>query len=147
MKAIRHVGITVDNLELADFFYRQLLGLKYINSNTEVGDYIKTLLGLKCLTWVKLQTDNGDILELYWLPQKNQPSFNHIAFTVEDVESLKTKLMSYDIKCSDITIDKDKLHKVMFVRDYDENLIECVEEINEQKQKTSSNNVVHHSKK
>jgi catechol 2,3-dioxygenase-like lactoylglutathione lyase family enzyme len=129
MLNIRHCGITVDDLEKADFFYRELLGLKYINSKTETDIYIKTLLGLQSLTWVKLKADNGDVLELYWLPQKNEPSFNHVAFTVKNVVSLKNKLEANNIKCSEIQVDKDVEHRIMFCRDYDENLIELVEEI------------------
>ena len=69
-KNIRHTGICVSNLEQADFFYRNLLGLYYVDSKRESGDYIKSLLRLESLTWVKLKTDNGDLLELYWLPNK-----------------------------------------------------------------------------
>lgn len=131
MKNIRHNALCVDSLEKADFFYRNLLGLKYVDSKRETGEYIKSLLGLDSLTWVKLATDSNDILELYWLPNKNNKSFNHIAFTVDNITRLRNKLIEYEITCSDIKIDDSKKHKVMFVRDPDLNLLEIVEEINE----------------
>lgn len=147
MKDIRHVGICVDDLEDADLFYRQLLGLKFLDSKTETDEYIRSLLGIKCLTWVKLQADNGDILELYWLPQDNKASFNHVAFTVEDIHTLETKLLRYGIRCSTIKTDKEKKHLVMFVRDFDQNLVELVENIHEPKPKESTHNKFNNSKK
>jgi len=42
---------------------------------------------------------------------------------------MKDHLLKNGIKCSEIRVDKEKEHKVMFIRDYDENLIELVEEL------------------
>lgn len=131
MKNIRHSCLCVNNLESEDFFYRKVLGLHYVDSNREEGDYIKSLLGLDSLTWVKLTTDNGDILELYWLPTTNTDSFNHIAFTVDNIQYIRNKLKEFEIKCSEIKIDANKKHKVMFIKDPEGNLLEIVEEINE----------------
>jgi catechol 2,3-dioxygenase-like lactoylglutathione lyase family enzyme len=130
MKNIRHTCLCVNNLEKADFFYRKVLGLHYVNSDVEEGDFIKSLLGLDSLTWVKLATDNGDLLELYWYPQKTNNSFNHIAFTVDNIQYIRNKLKEFEIKCSEIKLDKNGKHKVMFIRDYEQNFLEIVEEIN-----------------
>ena len=129
MKDIRHMGICVDNLERGNFFYQNLLGLKYICSAREESEFIQDLLGLETLTWVKLATDNGDLLELYWLPNKCVDSLNHVSFTVDNLLRIRNKLIEYEIKCSPIKLTKSGLHKVMFCRDWDGNLLELVEEI------------------
>ena len=129
IKNIRHSCLCVSNLEKADYFYRKVLGLHYVNSEVEEGDFIQSLLGLDSLTWVKLATDNGDILELYWLPQKTNDSFNHIAFTVDNVQYMRNKLIEFEISCSEIKLDKNRTHKLMFCRDPEKNMLEIVEEI------------------
>ena len=130
IKNIRHSCLCVNNLEKADYFYRKVLGLHYVNSEVEEGDFIKSLLGLDSLTWVKLATDSGDILELYWLPQKTNDSFNHIAFTVENVQYMRNKLREFEIDCSEIKLDKSGTHKVMFCRDPEKNMLEMCEPVN-----------------
>jgi catechol 2,3-dioxygenase-like lactoylglutathione lyase family enzyme len=129
MLDIRHTGICCDDLEKANLFYQKLLGLTYVASDRESGDFIKSLLGLDSLTWIKLATKSGQLLELYWLPNRNNNSFNHIAFTVENLIRIRNKLVEYEIKCSEIKTSKSNKHKVMFCRDYDNNLIELVENI------------------
>jgi len=146
-KNIRHSAICVNNLEKANFFYQKLLGLKYDSTGREEGDYIESLLGLKVLTWVKLRTDNGDMLELYWMPNNSTESFNHIAFTVDNVQYIRNKLVEYEIVCSPIKTDKTKTHKVMFCKDYDKNMCEIVEELNESKQKKDPDSWIYNSKK
>jgi catechol 2,3-dioxygenase-like lactoylglutathione lyase family enzyme len=140
MKDIRHSGICCDDLEKANFFYQKLLGLKYMSTGRESGEFIEDLLGLESLTWVKLATDNGDLLELYWLPNKNTQAYNHVAFTVDNLTRIRNKLVEYEIRCSEIKIDASKKHKVMFLKDPDNNLLELVENIYEQKSEKKSNN-------
>ncbi len=135
IKNIRHSCLCVSNLQKADYFYRKVLGLHYVNSEEERGEFIKSLLGLDSLTWVKLATDSGDILELYWLPQKKEFSYNHIAFTVENIQYMRNKLKEFEIECSEIQTDKSNKHKVMFIKDNEGNLLEIVEEVYESEQK------------
>ena len=148
MLDIRHSGICVNDLQKGGFFYQNLLGLKYVATGKETGEYIEDLLGLESLTWIKLQTKNGDLLELYWLPNENPTTaYNHVAFTVDNIQRVRNKLVEYEIRCSDIKLDFNKTHKVMFCKDYDNNLIEIVENINEQKQKKISSKWMDNSEK
>lgn len=129
MLNIRHSGIVVKNLEKALEFYIGILGLKYVNSNEEKGNYIGSLLGLDSLIWIKLKTDNGDLLELYCMAHYKKGEYQHVAFTVDNIAKMRRKLIKKDILCSPIKIDKQKKHKVLFCKDYENNLLEIVEEL------------------
>lgn len=126
---IRHCGISVRNLKKSYTLYKDILRLKYISSNFEQDEYIQDLLNLKELIWVKLSTQNGSIIELYWIPTSNYKTYNHIAFTVDNINKLRFDLIGIDLECSPIKTNKEGTCKVMMVRDFDQNLLEMVEEI------------------
>lgn len=144
---IRHVGVCCSNLEHSTFFYEKILDLKYHSSGREEGEFIQTLLGLDSLVWVKLSTDSGDLLELYWMDNGEEQRFNHVAFTVKNVQYLRNKLVEFEIPCSEIRINKKNTAKIMFTKDPDNNLLELVENINEPKSEKESNNWYNNSKK
>lgn len=133
IKGIRHVGIVVSDLDIADKFYRNTLGFTLLKSNTEVGNYIETLLGKKVLVWAKYQMPNGSILELYHDKHyEKQNGFNHVALNVENIDKIYTKIFNKGIYCYSAPIwDKNKKHKLFFCRDMDGNLLELVEEKHE----------------
>lgn len=133
MKNVRHSGIVIHNIEKALYFYCKLLGLKEVIRETLSGNYIKTLLSFKTLTYLKLATDNGDLIELYYFPSNNGcikfGTYNHIAFTVKDLDKTYKKLKKEKIHfCSEPILDPTKTHKVVFCEDPSGNLIELVEE-------------------
>lgn len=137
IKNIRHVGIVSSNLDKAISLYRDTLGLKIVKQEELEGKYIKHLLLIDKLIYVKLSTPNKQLLELYYFPNiidrmTNIPleGYNHIAFTVKDIKETYKKLLKTD--CEYITkpiLDPIKKHKVMFYRDFDSNLLELVEEL------------------
>ena len=134
IKNIRHYGFSVKDEEKALHFYCNLLEFKVFKKAKEDEDYIYKLLGIKDLTFIKLikQTTNEIImLELYLLPNDNEKGkWNHIAFTVNDIDILYRKLLKKKVNfLSPPTYDSKKEHKLCFCRDYDNNLIELVEEI------------------
>ena len=47
MKAVRHFGIVVQDMERALHFYRDLLGLRIKRDMQEEGEFIDTILGLQ----------------------------------------------------------------------------------------------------
>jgi len=127
---LRHIGISVRNLKKALTFYVDLLGFIIIEQEILKGKYINQLLGYNILKYVKLMIDKKNILELY--EEKRFPNGvrnNHIAFTVKDIEEIYNKLKDRIYFLSEPIIDKDRKHKLVFCQDFDDNLIELVENL------------------
>lgn len=131
---IRHFGIVINDMEFALRFYRDILGLTIVIQQILTGDFIKNILKLEELTYVKLKTESNQYIELYYSPQlkidKNE--FHHIAFTVNDIEEWYNRLPEVGIApLSAPQVDGLNKCKVMFLRDFDGNLCEFVEELHQ----------------
>ena len=141
IKALRHVGIVVRDLERSLWFYRDLLGLKIITMADESGDYLDNMLALKKarVITVKLaiegdlpvvelldfQTPKGDLIfkrELY------DVGLTHMAFTVDNLDELYQKLIAAGVYCTAMPqIPPSRSVKVTFCRDPDGTPIELVQ--------------------
>jgi catechol 2,3-dioxygenase-like lactoylglutathione lyase family enzyme len=136
MLKLRHVGIIVSDIPTAIDFYVNLLGFKIVSRKVEKGNKLKKILGFDftLVEWVKLKADNDTILELLkfkvnensWI----KPSFGlqHIALTVDDIDSLYKRICE-EVNFNSKPIKKGNV-KIAFCVDFDNNLIELVEEIN-----------------
>ncbi len=140
MKAIRHTGIVVSDLESALHFYVKLLGLKVTARKDESGDYIDKILGLKnaTVTTVKMTAEDGNLIELLYYqshPRKLAKAkeiyatgISHLAFTVANVDAEYERLSKADVSFnSPPQKSPDGYAKVTFCRDPDGNFIELVE--------------------
>ena len=144
MKAIRHVGIVVSNLEKSLYFYKDLLNLKIVKKMEESGEYIDKISDLKNVrvTTIKMAADDENLIELLYYhshsnhkfvnsKQINEIGISHIAFTVNDLEKEYIRLLEKGVifnaspQCS-----PDGYAKVTFCKDPDGNLIELVEVLN-----------------
>jgi len=106
VKHIDHINIVVSNLERSVRFYTQLLGLKETKRATLTGDWIEAIVGLSGVDAevVYLQpVGGGPRIELihYRAPagvalqensRPNTQGLRHIAFQVENMDSLYTRL-------------------------------------------------------
>lgn len=142
MKAIRHIGIVISNLEKSLHFYRDILGLKVQKDMLEKGKFIDNISNLKNVKvrTIKMAADDNNLVELLWYkshPKKPNKAkricatgVSHIAFTVENIDHEYKKLKKKGIKfhCPP-QISPDRKAKVTFCRDPEENLIELVEEL------------------
>lgn len=143
MKAIRHTGIVVSDLERALHFYVELLGLKVIKRMDESGEYIDKILGLKnvMVTTVKIAAEDGNLIELlYYHSHPRKPAgsreicetgISHIAFTVENVDAEYERLSKAGVPFnSPPQKSPDGSAKVTFFTDPEGNLIELTEMLN-----------------
>ena len=140
MKAIRHSGIVVTDMEKALAFYRDLLGLKVAQDFREEGDYIDSVLGLfGARVWmVKLTANDGSMIELLQYPShpreaRQNPQLcdigcSHVAFTVDDIDKEYERLSKNGVRfnCSPY-ISPDGYARVTFCHDPDGTSIELVE--------------------
>jgi len=141
---LRHVGITVSDMDRSLGFYRDLLGLEICREMDEYGDYIDNFSGLKDVrvrtVKMKFEPFNDIMLELLCYsshPESPDTNLNnsitqigcsHFAVTVKDLDSLYEKLMQNDVHmmCEPQTSPDGKA-KLTFCRDPDGTLIELVQ--------------------
>ena len=127
----RHVGIVVNDLEKAMWFYHKVLGLEIIVKERLSKEYSEKLFKKYLdLTFVKFKPS----LEIYYFHNKKSKSknkdFRHFALTVTDIEKLWKKLHNLGFMCYNKPIsDAQAKHSLFFTRDPFGNLIEFVEEI------------------
>jgi len=142
MKAIRHAGIVISDLEKALHFYRDLLGLKVAKRMDESSDYIDKISGLKNVrvTTVKLAADDGNLIELLYYhshlrkvdAEKEicQIGISHVAFAVENLDVEYERLSKAGVQFNyPPQTSPDGYAKVTFCKDPDGTPIELVEEI------------------
>ena len=141
---LRHVGITVSDLEKSINFYRDLLGFTVTKEMDESGDHIDNFSGLKNIDvrTVKMSGSSGAMIELLYYrshPGSNMDNWqnnitrvgcSHFALTVEDLPTLYSKLLDNDfIVLCEPQYSPDGNVRLTFCRDPDGTLIELVEEL------------------
>ena len=138
---IRHVGITVKDIDKSLFFYKDLLGFEVAKEMDESGVFIDAISGLKNVKvkTVKLNSpeeDGGMIELLYYTSHKSDVSheqifkcgISHFALTVSDIKSVHENLKNNGIEFNcEPKVSDDGGAMVTFCRDYENNLIEIVE--------------------
>lgn len=142
MKAFRHMGIVVSDLDQGLRFYRDLLGLEIVKQMNEEGPFISRISNLTNVkvTTVKMKCKDGNMIEL--LHYKSHPGTrgssdpicrigaSHAAFTVDSIDKEYARLKSAGVSFeSEPQVSPDGFAKVAFCRDYDNCLIELVEQL------------------
>jgi catechol 2,3-dioxygenase-like lactoylglutathione lyase family enzyme len=136
----RHVGIVVKDIAKTTDFWTNLIGFKLHIDAIEQSPYIDELLGIPNpgLRTVKLFDENGFIIELLefanypakdnWEGNLATTGLTHIALTVNDLESLTTKLKEKNYKfISEIKKSPNGAVKVVFVKGPEGLMLELVE--------------------
>jgi len=135
MAKLRHCGILVHDLDMSIKLYTDVFGFTVLNKGVVMGKFAEELFNLSNfhLTYVKLKSKGCTTrLELWkikdFLPV-DQQSFSHIAITVKDLNKVykqlkerKLKFFSSPIKASDSQV------RLCFCKDYDNNILELVED-------------------
>lgn len=143
IKAIRHTGIVVSDLDKSLHFYRDLLGFEIVKNKLESGNYIDHVLSLKnaSVRTIKMKAPDGNLIELLYFKShpKKPKNFDitslgcsHIAFTVDNVEKEYKRLLGEGIKFnSSPKTSPDGYAKVVFCRGPEGAWIELVEVLDE----------------
>ncbi|MDP0562402.1 MAG: VOC family protein [Candidatus Endonucleobacter sp. (ex Gigantidas childressi)] len=140
IKAVRHTGVVVRDLEKAAEFYRAL-GFIDDNQAIEEGGFIDSVVGLRDakVEWIKLKAPDGYLLELLQyhshpiekqiIKQKsNQLGYSHLAFSVDNIDIVCEKIEEIGgSMVNSPTLTNDKKVKVAYCHDNEGNLIEIVE--------------------
>ena len=140
IKAVRHTGVVVRNIEESKFFYCAL-GFIIDNQSLEEGIYIDTVVGMKNtrLEWIKLKAPDGFLLELLQYhsnpeqkeivnQKSNQLGCSHLAFSVDNINTTcdSIKELGGSVVNKPVLTDDRKV-KVAYCHDNEGNLIELVE--------------------
>ena len=141
MKAVRHFGIVVSDMERSLRFYRDLLGLKVVREMEESGEYIDNMLSLQNgrVTTVKMSADIGstlvELLEFKSHPRQPHGDHevcsvgpSHVAFTVDNLDAVYRRLSQAGVPFNaPPQLSPDGYAKVTFCKDPDGTPIELVE--------------------
>lgn len=140
VKAIRHTGIVVSDMERSVVFYRDLLGMEVWADFKDDSQYVQNMTGVPgAHIWmIKLKAADGVSIELLQYlshPQDVPPPVracdvgcNHIALQVEDVDGLHQRLTEAGILFNaPPTVSSDGIAKVTYCRDPEGVLVELVE--------------------
>ena len=138
----RHVGIVVKDLAKTTDFWVNLIGFKLHIDAKEISPYIDELLGIANpeLRTVKLIDENSFILELlefanhpgkdYWDGNITSTGLTHIALTVDNLDSLTSKLKLNNFEfVSNVMNSPNGLVNVVFVKGPEGLMLELVEEL------------------
>ncbi|MCK5880206.1 MAG: VOC family protein [Holophagae bacterium] len=140
MKAVRHTGIVVTDMERALEFYRDLLGLKPVIDFEEAGEYIDTVLAEKGVRvrMVKLVADDGGMVELLHFIShpmsraKDNKLYEigptHMAYTVDSIDETYERLSDAGVRFNSApVVSPDGKAKLAFCQDPDITYLELVE--------------------
>lgn len=142
---VRHYGIVIRDLEKMLFFYCTVLGFSVWKRQTEEGEFIDNLVGIRgtVLEWVKLNNSCGSIIELlkYHAPSienssvtcevqaSDRPGHSHLAFTVDDLDAKCENILRYGGNTIGLPQrSPDGYVRVLYCHDPEGNLLELVEE-------------------
>ena len=141
---LRHIGITVTDMDRSLELYQKHFGLEVVWDQIETGPFIDNLSdtqNIKVRT-VKMKDKLGGMLELLQYhshPEENVENLqskitkigcSHVAVTVNYVDNVYKELSALGLKfnCTP-QLSPNGGAKVCFCRDYDGTLIEIVEEV------------------
>lgn len=140
MRAIRHTGIVVSNLDKMLSFYRDILGLKISREMDEGGEYLDNLIARKKsrVKTIKMSADNGDCIELLCFSSPRSrgvkrniydKGYSHISFSVDNLDGEYRRLRRAKVKFNSLPqVSRDGCAKVVFCRDPEGNFIELVQQ-------------------
>ena len=143
MFSVRHVGITVQDMEKSLTLYRDYFGFQVVWDEIEQGKFIDGLSGIDDIVvrTVKLKDEKGGMIELLEYESHPQPletlrpivniGVSHFAMTVDNLDETYKDLLDMElIFNAKPAISPDGRAKVCFCRDFDGTLIELVEVLN-----------------
>ena len=143
MFSVRHVGITVQDMEKSLKLYRDYFKFQVVWDEIEQGKFIDGLSGIDNIVvrTVKLKDLNGGMIELLEYESHPQSLENlrpivnigvsHFAMTVQDLDKTYEDLLKLGLSFNEKpAISPDGGAKVCFGRDFDGTLIELVEVLN-----------------
>jgi catechol 2,3-dioxygenase-like lactoylglutathione lyase family enzyme len=140
IRAIRHSGLVVADLDRALHFWCDVLGFRVERRMDESGPHIDAMMGLKDVrvTTAKLAAPDGNLIELLhfhshpdkpaWKGEPYSTGFTHIALTVDDLDQCVRQLSDVGVKFpAPPQFSPDGYAKVIYAQGPEGVLLELVE--------------------
>lgn len=122
---INHVAIYGNNIDEMLFFYHTILGFAEINRIFDSEKRIH-MIRLQVSDTQNLEIFNFNSIQIEKKSEYVNRGFMHICFGCKDVETIRTKIMSNNIICEDVSVGFNG-RKKFFVEDPEKNLVEIME--------------------
>lgn len=140
MISLRHIGIVVQDIDVALNFWVDILGFKVVRRELEQGEFIDKLLGLSnvVVTTVKMRSGAGSQIELLkfdshkdikeWAGKPYSTGLTHVALEVQDLDKEFQRLLKLGIQfIGNPSISPDGGAKVVYALGPEKLLLEFVE--------------------
>jgi catechol 2,3-dioxygenase-like lactoylglutathione lyase family enzyme len=142
IRAIRHTGLVVADLDRALHFWCDVLGFRVERQMDESGPHIDAMMGLQGVrvTTAKLAAPDGNLIELLyfqshpdkpiWKGEPYSTGFTHIALTVENLDELLQRMKAAGTMVpAEPQFSPDGKVKVIYAKGPEGVLLELVEVI------------------
>lgn len=144
IKAINHVGVSVENIERSVSFYRDLLGMEVVTQKDFAGEQYEAILGFKGakgrLAMLQAGTMRIELFEFsHPSPKLNDPSrkvldqgISHFCIEVNDIEAEYERLKAGGVSfhCPPLEFcGKTGNSRATYGRDPDGNVFELLEKV------------------
>ncbi|HEX9481492.1 MAG TPA: VOC family protein [Solirubrobacteraceae bacterium] len=142
VQSLDHVGVIVNDLEAAVAFFVDL-GLERAGAGTVEGEWVDRVVGLEGvraeLVFVRTP-DRSDSIELVKFhspsahggappPAANRPGIRHLAFTVDDLETVLDRLRSRGLEMVGEVQDYEDIFRLCYVRGPENIIVELAQRI------------------
>jgi len=122
MIMLEHIGITINEENDIQAFYRDLLELKEIKKFDLDKDLSEKLFGISDTVSVTLFSSDGLLMELFLTDRKQDPVYNHICISVRDRDDFIKKAESAGF--SVINAERGSKEDLVFIKDNSGNIFE-----------------------
>lgn len=119
---LEHIGITINEKNDIQAFYKDLLGLKEVHKFDLYKDLSEKLFGISNAVSVTHLSSEDLFLELFLTDRKQDPGYNHICISVLNRDSLIKKAESMGFLVTQIK--RESRDDLIFIRDDSGNIFE-----------------------
>ncbi|MEA3489526.1 MAG: VOC family protein [Candidatus Omnitrophota bacterium] len=119
---LEHVGITINEENDIQAFYKDLLGLKEIKKFNLNKGLSGKLFGINNTVSVTLFSNDDLLIELFLTDKKQNPVYNHICISVQNRDDIikKAKFTGFSVT----NIKRQSKDDILFIKDNSGNIFE-----------------------
>ncbi len=119
---LEHIGITINEKNDINAFYKDLLGLKEERKFELYEDVSEKLFGTGDRVPVALLSGEDFFMEVFLTEKKQTPVYNHICISIEDRNDIIQKAKSKGFPVT--RIERESRDDIVFLRDRSGNIFE-----------------------
>jgi catechol 2,3-dioxygenase-like lactoylglutathione lyase family enzyme len=121
-----HIAITINDLEKAEIFFAEILSIPKVYNFTISPILAKGIFGIEKELTVTVFAKSGMKIETFLIKDNVKPIYDHICLKVKSKQEIIKKCKKYG---ADFNIVKNGDRKLLFIKDFSDNLYEIKEEL------------------